>query len=1083
MYYLRSILFLLFCSLSSLSYGQLGNFNFNATAVDETCTNNGRIDMSVSNTTSGAVVSYKLYLAPDYDNHIGETMASSFLALNAGSYRVAAIQTLGGQSSSKEIDVEINDLVENLDFELTSSAANPCDMTSTLKVVVMSGNPTSYEILSGPITRPLQTSNEFTNLVSGDYVVRVFDACNDALSKAYTFVVGNNTLSIAAPSLPDVFLSCNSAIIKNTISSNTAAPISFPLSITYTVTPPGGGVAQTISQNIGSGPTDAIELSQSINLFGSQTFSVQIKVVDNCGSEFTSTFQIDPRPKVTIQRLNAECGALYFNVAVSNYLPPFTLNFTSPSSFNPVAFNANYPGPYTTNLVTFGSETNTIPFDNYSLTVTDGCGNSRQINFEIKEKIIVPAVTAVNNGCSSVFGNVKVQIPDNRMIVAMSMTAAPSTYPTVLPQNMMSFVNAAGVFNHPNLPVGDYSFTITDSCGDSYTIEVTVPEFVLGALEATTRPDCNPTSGAVKLSVSHAALVSVIVTAAPPSFAFPIPYDASMNIMANGVLYMSGLPAGMYSFDAVDSCGFSSQTTAEIAGYTRNNDGFSINRKCGSFDIILDDTDASITGKTFWLQKFDPVTNLWGHPYTAIPFVEGTLPTATTAKQLFNAATLLNVFLLGEFRIIKVFDSYENGNPNARCSDLYVEFTVAPDLLLLGAYNLSCNNGVGPDNVVIDVEGVAPFNFKMTTPYVLDNGENNTFLDLADGTYNFQVTDNCGNIKNIPVVIGNLLPLARAIQPQNMLVCRTDGVQFGVFPLINQNPEILGTQKANTYKLTYHLTQQDADNGVNPLPDGYANVSNPQTIYARVQHKTIPLCYATTSFIIFAGLTPNLVPVAPDFLCEGFTKVLTADAGYTNYEWSTGETTQSITISEPGTYTVTVSTIYAALTCDASKDFVITGSNKATIVTVDTSDWSYNNNSVYIVADGLGTYLYSLDNVNFQSESVFTNLTSGGYTVYVKDENGCGTTKANFYLLDYPKFFTPNGDGYNDTWHVNFSSFEMNLMVDIFDRYGKLVKRLKGGEAGWDGTFNGNTLPATDYWFVVTREDGTVHKQHFSLKR
>lgn len=1074
---------LLLCSISSLSFGQLADFNFNSTAIDETCTKNGQINMSVSNTTAGAEISYKLYLAPDFDNHIGETMSSSFLTLSAGSYRVVATQSLSGQSNSKQVDVVVNNLLENLEFELTSTATNPCDITSTLQVVVLSGNPSAYEIISGPITRPLQTSNEFTDLISGEYVVRVFDTCNDALSKAYTFVVGNNTLNISAPALPEVFISCDSTVINNTISSNTAVAISYPLTVTYTITAPGGTSTETVVQTINSGPADAVELSQSIALFGSQLFSIKIDVLDNCGSVFTSTFQIDPRPKIAVQQLNAECGALYFQLNVSNYLPPYSLDFTAPAGFNPSAFNTNYPGPYTTDSVTFGSETNTVPFDIYQVTITDACGKTRILNFEIKEKIIVPGVTAVNNGCSSVFGNVKIQMPDNRTIVEMSMIAAPSAYNTALPQDMMSFVNAAGVFNYSNLPIGDYTFTITDSCGDSYIVDVEVPEFVLGALEATTRPDCNPTSGAVKLSVSHAALQSVIITSAPASFGFATPYNVSMNIDSSGTFYMSDLPAGMYSFEATDACGFTSQTSAEIFGYSRNNDGFSINRKCGSFDIILDDVDPSITGKRFWLQKLNAATNVWEHPYTGVDFVEGTLPTSTTAKELFNGSTLFNIFLLGDFRIIKEFDSYDNGNPNARCSDIYIEFTVAPDLLLLGAFNLSCNNGVGPDNVVIDVEGVAPFNFLMTEPTVLDNGENNTFLNLANGSYNFQVTDNCGNIKNIPVVIGNLLPLARALQPQNMLVCRTDGVQFGVFPLINQNAQILGTQNPNTYNLTYHLTQQDADNGVNPLPDGYSNVSNPQTIYARVQHKTIPLCYATTSFVIFAGLTPNLVPVAPDFLCEGFTKVLTADAGYANYEWSTGETTQSITITQPGTYTVTVKNIYQELTCDASKSFEITGSNKATIVSVDTSDWDSYNNSVSVSVTGFGNYLYSIDNFNFQTSNVFTNLAAGSYTVYVKDENGCGTVTADFYLLDYPKFFTPNGDGYNDTWHVNFSNLEMNLMVDIFDRYGKLIKRLKAGEAGWDGTFNGNTLPATDYWFVVTRQDGAMHKQHFSLKR
>jgi gliding motility-associated-like protein len=37
--------------------------------------------------------------------------------------------------------------------------------------------------------------------------------------------------------------------------------------------------------------------------------------------------------------------------------------------------------------------------------------------------------------------------------------------------------------------------------------------------------------------------------------------------------------------------------------------------------------------------------------------------------------------------------------------------------------------------------------------------------------------------------------------------------------------------------------------------------------------------------------------------------------------------------------------------------------------------------------------------------------------------------------------FTPNGDGYNDTWSIHFSEHEPQLSVKIFDRYGKLITK------------------------------------------
>jgi gliding motility-associated-like protein len=85
-------------------------------------------------------------------------------------------------------------------------------------------------------------------------------------------------------------------------------------------------------------------------------------------------------------------------------------------------------------------------------------------------------------------------------------------------------------------------------------------------------------------------------------------------------------------------------------------------------------------------------------------------------------------------------------------------------------------------------------------------------------------------------------------------------------------------------------------------------------------------------------------------------------------------------------------------------------------------------------------------------------------------------------LLTYPKFFTPNGDGYNDTWKIKFSDFEVGQTVKIFDRYGKFIKELTQNTS-WDGTLNGHELPSTDYWFVVSETNGKEYRGNFSLKR
>lgn len=113
-------------------------------------------------------------------------------------------------------------------------------------------------------------------------------------------------------------------------------------------------------------------------------------------------------------------------------------------------------------------------------------------------------------------------------------------------------------------------------------------------------------------------------------------------------------------------------------------------------------------------------------------------------------------------------------------------------------------------------------------------------------------------------------------------------------------------------------------------------------------------------------------------------------------------------------------------------------SNVAKITNIETQDWTDNENIITVntSSNSYGNYEFSIDGINYQDSNIFSGLISGAYTVYVRDKNECGIAKDEIFLLMYPKFFTPNGDGYNDTWAIKYSHIEPNLKVDIFDRYG-----------------------------------------------
>lgn len=146
------------------------------------------------------------------------------------------------------------------------------------------------------------------------------------------------------------------------------------------------------------------------------------------------------------------------------------------------------------------------------------------------------------------------------------------------------------------------------------------------------------------------------------------------------------------------------------------------------------------------------------------------------------------------------------------------------------------------------------------------------------------------------------------------------------------------------------------------------------------------------------------------------------------------------------------------------------------------------NQVITVTASGPGDYLYQLDDGPFQQSPVFEHVAAGYHSVTVKDVTGCSSpiTKTDILVVDYPRFFTPNNDGYNDVWNIFTLEDALGSKIRIFDRYGKLLKEISPNGSGWDGTYNGHPLPATDYWFVVDYgEDGIVKqfKSHFSLKR
>lgn len=197
------------------------------------------------------------------------------------------------------------------------------------------------------------------------------------------------------------------------------------------------------------------------------------------------------------------------------------------------------------------------------------------------------------------------------------------------------------------------------------------------------------------------------------------------------------------------------------------------------------------------------------------------------------------------------------------------------------------------------------------------------------------------------------------------------------------------------------------------------------------------------------------------------------------------ETSSSLIVSEPGEYSVDVTRLSSG--CTGTGTATVTVSSQAVVEVVVGEDFDYQQSITVNVIEGSGDYEFQLNNGPFQDQPVFTGIRQGEYTVTVRDKNGCGSETITVYALNYPRFFSPNGDGVHDTWFIDGLTDNATTSIYIYDRYGKVVGSVIPGSSGWDGTFAGEILPATDYWFRLfySSPDGVSKefKAHFSLIR
>ncbi|MBO6184048.1 MAG: gliding motility-associated C-terminal domain-containing protein [Chryseobacterium sp.] len=289
--------------------------------------------------------------------------------------------------------------------------------------------------------------------------------------------------------------------------------------------------------------------------------------------------------------------------------------------------------------------------------------------------------------------------------------------------------------------------------------------------------------------------------------------------------------------------------------------------------------------------------------------------------------------------------------------------------------------------------------------------------------------------------------------------------------LFNLTTAVVNGQGGMTKK--YYPSVADAINQTNEILTPATHIA--PTGYAYVRVSNANGCYNIAKINLIVILPVYSTVLVDKIICAEDKTTLDAGPGFNSYLWSTGATTQTISNVGTGTYWVDLKTG----DCIVKQTVKVYASEIPVVSNIEISNSTI---TVHVIG-GIPPYQYSINgNTNWQDSNVFTNISRGDHTIFVRDNYKCVPVEVNVVVPNIINVITPNGDGMNDVIDYSALSGKQNLVLSIFDRYGaKIYQADKTNGYKWDGTANaGKKAPTGNYWYSVTWNEN--NKQSTPIK-